>query len=77
MDAAAPLALQPGHQLTDSDGRHWLVRDLLPIARLAGQSPCFLVRLDFRTSRGTGGSMVMPSQEFLSMVQRAISAVAH
>ncbi len=65
------IAVHVGQRLRDARGDEWTVRELLPIAAIAGEAEWFVVRLDVRRSTGARNSLVMSTHEFAQLARGA------
>ena len=71
MAAAPEIPVHVGQRLR-AKNRQWVVREVLTLLRTADQAQhWYIVRLDFTTASGGGGSVVLSSQEFDALARQA------
>lgn len=71
MAAAPEIPVHVGQRLR-AKNRHWIVREVLTLLRTTDQTQhWYVVRLDFTTPSGSGGSVVLSPQEFAALAKPA------
>lgn len=66
------IPVHVGQRLRDSQGRLWVVRELMPIVRMADAAHWFVARMDFWSPSGNSGTVTMSSQEFATLVKESV-----